>query len=58
MSAQGAAEDSAPTKHSVRVEWFQRDPTGGTLFISPTYDGNIALAHSGEENAVEAVTQR
>ena len=55
MSAQGVAEDSAPTehKHSMRVEWFGRDPGGGTLFVSPVQGSDSAPAHSGVDNGVD-----
>ncbi|HEY6422621.1 MAG TPA: hypothetical protein VIY28_05095 [Pseudonocardiaceae bacterium] len=35
MAVQGTVEDSAPTKHSVRVDWFGRDPGGTTIFVTP-----------------------
>jgi len=35
MTEQSIVENSAPTKHAVRVEWFQHDPGGGTTFIVP-----------------------
>lgn len=35
MAALGVVEDGAPTKHSVRVEWFRREPGGGTVFVKP-----------------------
>lgn len=35
MTKQNIVKDSAPTKHAVRVEWFQHDPGGGTTFIVP-----------------------
>lgn len=35
MALQGAVEDSALTKQVLRVDWFQRDPSGGTIFVIP-----------------------
>lgn len=35
MAVQGVVEGSAPTKHSVRVEWFRHEPGGGTIFVKP-----------------------
>ena len=35
MSVQGVVEDGTPAKHSVRVEWFRRDPGGSTIFVKP-----------------------
>jgi hypothetical protein len=33
MAVRGMKADTAPTKHSTRVEWFQRDPGGSTIFV-------------------------
>jgi len=35
MTEQSMVENSAPTKHAVRIEWFQHDPVGGTIFVVP-----------------------
>jgi hypothetical protein len=35
MAVQGIVEGSAPTKHSVCVEWFRREPGGSTIFVMP-----------------------
>lgn len=35
MPAQGVAQGSAATRHAVRVDWFRRDPGGGTIFVVP-----------------------
>lgn len=44
MAAQGVVEGSAPTKHSVAVDWFRRegDPVGGTVFVKPATDDSTA----------------
>lgn len=42
MTVQGVVEGSASTRHAVRVDWFRRDPGGGTLFIMPA--GSIGAA--------------
>lgn len=39
MSTQGIEEGNAPAKHAVRVDWFQRDPGGTTIFVLPGDDG-------------------
>jgi hypothetical protein len=31
----GVVEDIAPMKHALRVDWFQRDPGGSTIFVAP-----------------------
>jgi hypothetical protein len=51
MPAQRVAADSAPTKHSIRVEWFRRDP-GGTIFVKPARDSGCA-PHYGTEHAAD-----
>ncbi len=54
MAGQGTVEDSAPTKHSVRVDWFRRDPGGSTIFVMPGGDGAVsqrAPERDGEANA-------
>jgi hypothetical protein len=38
MTVQGMAESSTPTVHSVRVNWFQRDPGGTAIFVMPADD--------------------
>ncbi|MGH3777845.1 MAG: hypothetical protein ACRDRR_19285 [Pseudonocardiaceae bacterium] len=35
MAGQDIVEDNAPTRHAVRVDWFRRDPGGGTIFVMP-----------------------
>jgi hypothetical protein len=40
MTRQSIVGDSAPTKHVLRVEWFQRDPGGTTVFVSPPREPN------------------
>jgi hypothetical protein len=58
MSAQGVVEDSAPAKHSMRVEWFRRDPGGGTIFVSSARNSDGTPAHSDGNHAVQAATNR
>lgn len=43
----GEGNASAETKHSVRVDWFRREPGGGTVFVKPAKD---------EETTVHPVT--
>ena len=35
MPVRSIVMDSSPAKHSVHVNWFQRDPGGGTLYVMP-----------------------
>jgi hypothetical protein len=35
-------DDVLTTKHSVRVDWFQRDPGGGTIFVMPVPESGAA----------------
>jgi hypothetical protein len=35
MAALSIVEDSAPTKHVLCINWFERDPGGATIFITP-----------------------
>jgi hypothetical protein len=35
MTAQDIAECDAPTNHSLRVNWFHREPGGSTIFAMP-----------------------
>lgn len=35
MAVQGMVGGSASTRHAVRVDWFGRDPSGGTIFVLP-----------------------
>lgn len=46
MAAQRIVADGAPM-HSVRIEWFQRDPGGGTIFIKPIRDDSAAQGTVG-----------
>jgi hypothetical protein len=43
MAMQGILEDSAPPKHSLRVDWFQREPGGTTIFVKPAAADGAAL---------------
>lgn len=54
MAVRGVVEDSAPTKHAVRVDWFHRDPGGGTIFVMPAGDDGAAsqpIAERGDHTA-------
>ncbi len=42
MVTREVGEDSTLTKHSVRVDWFRRDPGGGTIFVKPAGDDGAA----------------
>jgi len=35
MTAQDIVEGNAPTNHSLRVNWFHREPGGSTIFVTP-----------------------
>lgn len=48
MPMQGVASDSAPTKHSVRVEWFRREPGGSTIFVKPAGPDGVAPRQAGD----------
>ncbi|MGH3765237.1 MAG: hypothetical protein ACRDTX_08825 [Pseudonocardiaceae bacterium] len=51
MDVRGTEADTAPPKHSMRVEWFQRDPGGTTLFVAPLPDGGAAPQPDADEIA-------
>lgn len=55
MTVQGILGNNAPTKHSVRVDWFGRDPGGGTIFVMPV-DGDGAAAQPAAEHGDDAAT--
>jgi hypothetical protein len=42
MAGQGVVDDMAPVKHSLRVDWFQRDPGGSTIFVAPAQEDGVA----------------
>lgn len=42
MIVQGIAEESTPTRHSVLVNWFLRDPGGTAVFVVPADDDEAA----------------
>jgi hypothetical protein len=51
MTMRGVVEGSTPAKHSVRVDWFRRDPGGTTIFVLPGDDGvasQPATEHNGD----------
>lgn len=52
MTTQGVVEGSAPAKHSVRVDWFQRDPDGTTIFVLPGDDGVASQPVAERDNSV------
>ncbi len=56
MPAQGVAEDSAPTRDAVRVDWFQRDPGGGTIFVVPARCEGAASQWVAEANDAGGAT--
>ena len=35
MAVYGIAKDGSPARHSIQVNWFQRDPGGGTICVIP-----------------------
>jgi hypothetical protein len=41
MTAQDIAE-GAPTTHSLRVNWFHREPGGSTIFVMPPDGDGVA----------------
>lgn len=49
MAVQGIVEGSAPTKHSVRVDWFRRDPGGTTIFVVPAGGDGAASQRESEQ---------
>lgn len=56
MAGRGTVEDSAPTKHSVRVDWFRRDPGGSTIFVMPgAGDGAAAQSVADHSNDAKAI---
>jgi hypothetical protein len=51
MTARAFGENDVPPKHSVtRVDWFRRDPAGGTIFVKP------AVAPASTQQAVSDCT--
>ena len=51
MTARAFGENDVPPKHSVtRVNWFRRDPVGGTIFVKP------AVAPASTRQAVSGCT--
>ena len=56
MPAQDLAEDSAPTRHAVRVDWFRREPGGGTIFVVPTRGEGTTPRPVTERNDVGGAT--
>jgi hypothetical protein len=48
MTMQG----SAPTRHSLRVDWFLRDPGGTTIFVLPGDDGVASPPATGRDGDV------
>ena len=62
MTMQGIAEGSAPaegrapTTHSLRVNWFHREPGGSTIFVMPPV-GNGTAAQPVAECDDGAITR-
>lgn len=56
MPAQGVAEDNVPTRHAVRVDWFRRDPGGGTIFVVPARGDGAASQWAAEDNDAGGAT--
>lgn len=56
MSVQGVVEDGTPAKHSVRVDWFRRDPGGSTIFVKPTGPDGVAPHPAADDREAEAIT--
>lgn len=54
MTGQGPVGDSAPPKHAVRVDWFGRDPGGGTIYVMPPQSHGAALQPGAERDDEEA----
>jgi hypothetical protein len=49
LMAVHVVEEIAPVKHSLRVDWFQRDPGGSTIFVAPAQkDGAAEVDHDDE----------
>ena len=55
MTAQDIAEGNAPTNHSLRVNWFHREPGGSTNFVMPPA-GDGAAAQAVAERDEDAAT--
>lgn len=55
MTAQEIAKGSAPTQHSLRVNWLHREPGGSTIFVMPP-DGDGATAQPVAERDDAAST--
>lgn len=41
MSAAEIRDDTTTEPSLIRVEWFRREPGGGTLFVKPVSDEHI-----------------
>lgn len=54
MAGQGVVEDMATVKHSLRVDWFQRDPGGSTIFLAPAREDGAA---DGDRDGGNGVTR-
>lgn len=55
MPVQGVVEDSAPMRHAVRVDWFRREPGGGTIFVLPARDEYADLPPVAERTDADGV---
>lgn len=52
MAVRGVVEDIAPVKHSLRVDWFQRDPGGSTIFVAAVQKDGAAEIDRNDERGV------
>ncbi len=50
MTAQDIAKGSAAASHSLRVNWFHREP-GGTIFVMPPEGHAAAVQPEAERDA-------
>ncbi len=49
MATQHVRDDSPQTRHSVRVDWFRREPGGTTIFVKPTDDLGRAARQAADD---------
>ena len=55
MPVQNVVAVNAMTKHSVRVEWFRREPGGSTIFVKPAGSDEVddVAVHQAPQEAGE-----
>lgn len=46
--------DDGSVKHSVRVDWFRREPGGTTVFVKPSEDPGPAARQDHRDDASES----